>query len=282
MEDTRPLLPHRCELGEGPVWDEASGSLLWVDIPVGEIHRHAPGTDDVHTVALGVAVGAVCPRADGGLVAATARGFLLLGPGGQAEREIPVEADLAGNRMNDAKADSAGRLWAGTMALDESPGAGALYRLDPDGSVERILAGVGLSNGLDWSPDGSTFYYVDSLAGRVDAFDFDLGPGRLESRRPLAAIERGTPDGLTVDAEGTIWVALWGAGRVRRLSPEGETLAELALPTPGTTSCAFGGPGLGTLFVTTDGRRREGDPEAGKVFVARPDARGRAPSRFAG
>jgi sugar lactone lactonase YvrE len=280
MAVVRPLLDHRSELAEGPVWDASDGSLLWVDIPAGEVHRHVLGTDEVATISLGVAVGAVCLRAAGGLVAATARGFSFLDRDGELEREIPVEADLPGNRMNDGKADPQGRFWAGTMALDESPGAGALYRLDPDGSVERILTGVGLSNGLDWSADGATLYFVDSLTGRVDAFDFDAGAGRLGNRRPLVEVEGGTPDGLTLDADGFLWVALWGGGCVRRYSPEGDAAEEVALPTPGVTSCAFGGTALDTLFVTTDGRR--GDGAGGRLFAAEPGPVGRPPNRFAG
>ena len=152
---TRPLVDHRCELAEGPVWHAERGALWWVDIPKGQVHRVMPWSEDLVTIELGTMVGAVALRERGGLVAAVADGFLLLDDDGQVERRIPV-AEPDGNRFNDGKVDERGRFWAGTMALDESPGRGALYRLDPDGSVTQMLDGVGLSNGLDWSLDGRT------------------------------------------------------------------------------------------------------------------------------
>jgi sugar lactone lactonase YvrE len=277
----RPLLEHRCELAEGPVWDAEQDALWWVDIPAGHVHRHALGSSDLTTLEVGTPAGAVALRAAGGLVAAVADGFLFLGEDGAVERRIPVEADLPGNRFNDGKVDARGRFWAGTMAIDESPGQGALYRLDTDGTVTRTLAGVGLSNGLDWSPDGRTFYYVDSLSHRVDAFDHDPASGDLSSRRTLVDLRDSVPDGLTVDADGCLWVAVYGGWKVCRYSPEGEPLDELTLPTRRITSCAFGGPGLDILFVTSAARPGRNDPAAGAVLETRPGVRGRLPNRFA-
>jgi sugar lactone lactonase YvrE len=278
---TRPLLDHRCDLAEGPVWDAGRGALWWVDIPKGHVHRLAPATDDLATLELGTMVGAVALREGGGLVAAVADGFLLLRESGEVERRIPV-AEPAGNRFNDGKVDAHGRFWAGTMALDETPGRGALYRLDPDGSVTRLLDGVGLSNGVDWSLDGRTLYYVDSLTHRVDAFDFDPVPGGISNRRTLVDLADSVPDGLTVDAEGCLWVAVYGRWKVCRYSSEGELVSELELPTRRITSCAFGGPGLDRLFVTSAARPGRDDALAGAVFETRPGATGRLPNRFAG
>lgn len=276
------MLDHRCELAEGPVWDTERGALWWVDIPAGHVHRRTLDTGDFSTMELEPPVGAVALRAAGGLVAAVAKGFLLIGESGDVERRIEVEADLPGNRFNDGKVDARGRFWAGTMAMDETPGRGSLYRLDADGTATPVLDGVGMSNGLDWSPDNRSFYYVDSLTHRVDAFDHDPHSGELSNRRPLAAFEEGVPDGLTVDADGCLWVAVWGRSKVRRYSPAGQLLEELTLPTRRITSCAFGGPGLDVLFVTSAARPGRDDADAGGVFELRPGATGRLPNRFAG
>jgi sugar lactone lactonase YvrE len=278
---TRPLLDHRCDLAEGPVWDAARGALWWIDIPRGHVHRLTLGADDLVTLELGTTVGAVALRDGGGLVAAVADGFLLLGESGEVERRIPV-AEPAGNRFNDGKVDARGRFWAGTMAIDETPGRGALYRLDPDGSVTQLLDGVGLSNGVDWSPDGRTLYYVDSLTHRVDAFDFDPATGEISNRRMLVDLDDSVPDGLTVDADGCLWVAVYGRWKVCRYSPDGELVSELELPTRRITSCTFGGAGLDVLFVTSAARPGRDDALAGAVFETRPGATGRQPNRFAG
>jgi sugar lactone lactonase YvrE len=279
---TRPLLEHRCELAEGPVWDADRGALWWIDVPNGHVHRVTPGSDDLVTFKLESMVGAVALREGGGLVAAVADGFLLLDENGVIERRIPV-AEPQGNRFNDGNADEHGRFWAGTMALDETPGRGALYRLDPDGSVTQVLDGVGLSNGLDWSLDGRTLYYVDSLTHRVDAFDFDPDAGEISNRRKLVDLGDSVPDGLTVDADGCVWVAVYGRWQVRRYSPDGALVGEQELPTRRITSCAFGGRGLDVLFVTSAARPPERDDSlAGAVFEIRPGARGRLPNRFAG
>ena len=279
---TRPLLEHRCELAEGPVWDADRRALWWIDIPNGHVHRVTPGTDDLVTLELGTMVGAVALREHGGLVAAVAEGFLLLDENGDVERRIPV-AEPEGNRFNDGKVDPRGRFWAGTMAMDESPGRGALYRLDADGSVTKLLDGVGLSNGLDWSLDGRTLYYVDSLTHRVDAFDHDADTGEISDRRTLVDLGESVPDGLTLDGDGCLWVAVYGRWKVCRYSPDGDLMSELELPTRRITSCAFGGNGLDVLFVTSAARPPgRGDALAGAVFETRPGVRGRLPNRFAG
>jgi sugar lactone lactonase YvrE len=278
---TRPLLDHRCDLAEGPVWDAGRGALWWVDIPKGHVHRLTPGGDDLVTLELGTMVGAVALREGGGLVAAVADGFLLLGESGEVERRIPV-VEPAGNRFNDGKVDPRGRFWAGTMAIDETPGRGALYRLDPDGAVTQLVDGIGLSNGLDWSLDGRTLYYVDSLTHRVDAFEHDPASGEISNRRTLVDLGDSVPDGLTLDAEGCLWVAVYGRWKVCRYSSGGRLVSELELPTRRITSCAFGGTSLDVLFVTSAARPGRDDALAGAVFETRPGATGRLPNRFAG
>ncbi|MEJ5367246.1 MAG: SMP-30/gluconolactonase/LRE family protein [Bryobacteraceae bacterium] len=284
------VLDCRCGLGEGPVWDEGEGWLYWVDILAGRVHRWRPGTDQVETAEAGEPVGAAALRRGGGLVLALKTGFALAETFGGGLERLATYADAAPDlRMNDGKCDPAGRFWAGTMAMDFREGAGALYRLDADGSVTRVLEGVTISNGMDWTEDGSRMYYIDSPRRTIDAFDFDAESGRISGRRTVAAIpeEAGLPDGMTLDDEGRIWVALWGGGAVWCYSPEGRLLEVIEVPASQTTSCCFGGRDLGVLFITSarDGLSREQlqrEPEAGGIFAVRCGARGRAARRFAG
>jgi sugar lactone lactonase YvrE len=262
------------ELGEGPVWDDASGTLYWIDGPPGRVHRLDPeGTHARWEV--GQPVGAVFPRASGGLLVAARDGFLALDlESGTVATLSPVEQDRPGNRMNDGACDRAGRLYAGTMAADETPGAGALYRLDPDLSVTRLLTGVGISNGIGWSPDERLMYYSDSLAYQVDVFDYDPATGAIEGRRKFASVGNGgdvMPDGLAVDAEGGVWVAQWGGGVLCRYRPDGRLDRAVEFPHANVTSCAFGGPDLDRLYVTT----AAGPANAGGgLFVLTPGGTG--------
>ncbi len=284
------VLDARCGLGEGPVWDEREGRLLWVDILAGRVHLWSAGTGVVETMEAGEPAGAVALRERGGLVLALAGGFALADRFGEAVRPLAsYEGAGPGIRMNDGKCDPAGRFWAGTMALDFRKGAGSLYRLDPDGRVTRMLDGVTISNGLDWTDDGARMYYIDSPKRTIDVFDFDLEAGVMANRRTLVEIpeEAGVPDGMTLDAEGRIWVALWGGGAVRCYTPEGRLEAVIEVPASQTTSCCFGGDGFETLFITSardglDEGRLDREPLAGGVFAARCGARGRAARRFAG
>jgi sugar lactone lactonase YvrE len=193
-----------------------------------------------------------------------------------------VETDRPQNRMNDGACDPAGRFWAGTMALDERPHAGALYRLDPDLTVRTMLTDVTISNGIDWSPDGRRMYYVDSPTRRIDVFDFDPGTGAIADRRPFVDVpaESGIPDGITVDAAGFVWLALWGGAALHRYDPDGARERAVALPVSHPTSCAFGGPGLDELYVTSARRdltrdERARQPMAGGLLRLRPGVAGR-------
>ena len=180
-------------------------------------------------------------------------GFLFVDDDGSVRELAQPEAGRTDVRMNDGACDPQGRFWAGTMAYDESPGAGALYRLELDGSCTTVLTGLTISNGIGWSPDGSTMYLNDSGTGCVDAFRFDGATGAISDRRTLVRSDQPgvVPDGLTVDEEGGIWVALWGGGAVNRYAPDGSLLASVELPVERPTSCAFGGPDRATLFITT-------------------------------
>ncbi len=264
-------------LSEGPRWHHERQELLWVDILGRTLHRGTLAADGslerVVTIAIDRHVGAVAPARRGGYVLAAGPGFLFVDEDGKAQELAQPEAGRTDVRMNDGACDPRGRFWAGTVAYDESPGAGALYRLELDGSCTTVLTGLTIANGIGWSPDGRTMYLNDSGTGRVEAFRFDAPTGEIDERRTLVEGDRPgvVPDGLTVDADGGIWVAWWGGGAVHRYAPDGSLLATLPVPVERPTSCAFGGPDLATLFVTSaragldeDARARQ--PDSGRVF----------------
>ncbi|MFD5496914.1 SMP-30/gluconolactonase/LRE family protein [Streptomyces sp. GDS52] len=270
-------------LGEGPTWDPATGRLLWIDILNSRVHTYDPATGRRTLRRTEQHVGAVKPRAGGGLVLNLRDGIGLLDPDDTFRwlRHEPVP----GRRGNDAAVAPDGTLWAGTMRYDEATGGGTLTRVTGDGTAETVLDDVTVSNGTGWSPDGRLMYYVDTPTRRIDVFDVDAASGSVTGRRPLAVIEDGAgfPDGLTVDAEGCVWVALWDGAAVRRYTPSGALDRVVELPVPRVTACAFGGPGLSDLYVTT---ARVGlaspPPLAGSLLVVPDAGRGLAPPAFAG
>ncbi len=270
------------ELGEGATWDPATGRLLWIDILNSRVHTYDPATGRRTVRRTGQHVGAVKPRAGGGLVLNLRDGVGLLDPD-DTFRWLHREP-VAGRRGNDAAVAPDGSLLAGTMRYDEAPGGGTLSRVTGDGTATVLLDDVTVSNGTGWSPDGRLMYYIDTPTRRVDVFDFG-GDGTIAGRRPLAEIEEGVgfPDGLTVDADGCVWVALWDGGAVRRYTPSGELDRVIELPVPRVTCCAFGGPGLTDLYVTT---ARVGltapHPLAGSLLVVPGAGKGVAQPAFAG
>jgi sugar lactone lactonase YvrE len=275
---TGPVTQH----GEGPVWSPRWGGLRWVDMLAGDVLTlTVDGAVTRRHVATVVA--AVRPRRDGGAVLAVERGFALEAPDGTLTVLDPVWTD-DGVRMNEGGCDPDGRFWCGSMAYDQAPGAAAMYRLEPDGSVRVAFEGVTVSNGLEWSPDGSLAYYDDTATHRVDVFDYDSAAG-LTGRRPFVTLpDDGNPDGLTVDAEGGVWVALHGGGAVHRYDPDGRLDAVIDVPTPQVTACTFGGPQRDQLFITTSrqGLRPDEDPPAGSLFRVDPGVRGLPVREFAG
>ena len=275
----------RATLGEGPVWDAERAELIWVDIDRGLVHRHSPTRGTTDSIGFGQGVGCAVPRASGGLVLALADGFAALPPGGRfAEPLVAVEPERPRTRMNDGGCDTRGRLWAGTMSLDGDTRTAALYRLDPDLRLTRVLSCLSISNGLGWSPDDTLMYHVDTPRRRVDVFEFDAATGALGRRRAVIDIapEHGRPDGLAVDAEGGIWVALWGGGAVHRYDPDGRLDERVELPVSQVTSCCFGDEDLATLYVTSAARGTSGEPLAGVLFACRPGIRGLGATPFAG
>lgn len=305
-------LPSRAELGEGPIWDERTQSLLWVDIIAGRVHRFRPDLGTDAAAEAGTTVGAVGLRADGGLVLALADGLALV-DADQVRSALPEDArpptpggrhagtDLNytrlagpaiatdGVRFNEAKADPEGRYLAGTMDSREREPLGALYQFEPDGRASVLVEHVTISNGLDFSDDRRTLYYIDTPAGGVDAFDRDPETGRLSNRRRAAEVpgSAGGPDGMTLDSEGCLWVAVWGAGEVRRFSPDGTLIGVVHVPARQVSSVVFGGVHLDELFITTArvGQSQvdlAAQPRAGDLFWLQPGVSGRPSFRFAG
>jgi sugar lactone lactonase YvrE len=270
-----------CFHGEGPVWSERWGGLRWVDMMAGDVM--SLGADgQVGRRPVGTVAAALRPRRAGGAVIAVERGFALEDPDGTVSvlPELWAEPDI---RMNDGGCDPEGRFYCGTMANDERPGAGSLFRLDPDGGVQRVLRDVTISNGLDWSPDGARAYYNDTPTNRVSVFDYDP-EGGLSAMRTFVEIDPmdGHPDGLTVDTEGGIWVALYAGGAVRRYTPEGALDAVIEVPASRPTACALAPSG--ELFITTsrEGLALDEEPAAGSLFRAEVGVGGRTAREFAG
>ena len=264
-------------LSEGPRWIADRDELLWVDILRSQLHRSRVGAggmlESPVTTQIDRHVGAAAPAIGGGYVLAAGPGFLFVDAGGAVRELAQLDTGRTAVRMNDGACDPQGRFWAGTMAYDESPGAGALYRLELDGGCTTVLTGLTISNGIGWSPEGTTMYLADSGTRTIDAFAFDPSTGDLAQRRTIVRIDAPgvAPDGLTVDDRGDIWVALWGGGELRRYRPDGSLLTSVAVPVDRPTSCAFGGPDRTTLFVTPareglDRASLERQPDAGRVF----------------
>jgi sugar lactone lactonase YvrE len=253
------------KLAEGPRWDAAARRLLWVDIEGCELHVLESGED--RAIGLDAMVGAAAPTSSGAVLVALADRLALVDLADESVRTLVRLPHGPALRSNDGACDAAGRFWIGTMALDETPGAGALYRYD--GSLERVLDEVTLSNGIGWTRDATRMYYIDSPVQRVDLFDFELASGRVDDRRPFVSIDEsdGIPDGLTVDDEGGVWVALYGGSCVHRYDESGQLDAVLEVPAKNVTSCCFGGDDGRSLFVTTAA------PD-GNVYVTQPGVSG--------
>jgi sugar lactone lactonase YvrE len=283
--EAEPVSEATAVLGEGPYWVPEDSALLWVDIPNGQLFRTEFPSGATQSMSLG-AVSAAFPALGGGILTAGDNRLMLHTPptaAGDAwvSRTVAEVPAREGIRFNDASVDPAGRIWVGSMHIAESEPLGTLYRLDPGRVLTPVVKGVTVSNGIGWSPDGSRMYYADSPLRQVDVFDYDPATGEAFQRRVLADLSRvdGIPDGLTVDLDGCIWVAMWGGGALRRFTPEGEPDAVIPVPVSRPTSCAFGGPDLTDLFVTTasidltDGQLAA-EPLAGRLLRLRPGPSG--------
>ena len=270
--------------GEGPIWDAPAGVLRWVDMLQGDIVTLTPA-GEIHRRHVGAIAAAMRTRAAGGLVVAVEHGFVLIDGDGRIGPERAAFTD-PGCRMNEGGVDRQGRFFCGSMPYDQAGPRGALYRFDPGGDITVVLSGVTISNGVAWSADGERMYYIDSPTHRVDVFDYDPAAGMPSGRRALALVDprHGQPDGMALDAEGGLWVAIFGGQAVHRYAPDGKLDAVVELPASQVTACAFGGEHLGELYITTS---RENlppgtEPQAGAVFQVTPGVRGLPAGTFAG
>jgi sugar lactone lactonase YvrE len=274
-------------LGEGPLWHPDEKALYWVDIDEGCFYRFDPALGHHECFDVGVPIGCLAFRERGGLVLATKKGFAFWDFDTKELQHIAdPEADRPDTRFNDGAVDPQGRFWAGTLGTDPTC---ALYRLDPDMSVHTMVTGVTVANGIGWSPDNQTMYFTDSIPKTIYAFDFDPGTGAVENRRPFVHTpdEVGVPDGLAIDSEGFIWSARWDGWKITRYDPDGVVEREVALPVQRPTSCAFGGPELDELYITSarvglSEAELQRQPLAGDVFCLKTGIRGLPEPKFLG
>lgn len=291
-KDVNLVLGAKATLGEGAIWHARKGLLYWVDIEGRKVHIYNPATGKDREIDVGQPVGTVVPRKGGGLMLALHHGFATLDV---ETGEVSIIADPEQglpNRFNDGKCDPAGRFWAGTMPYQAGadPNGGALWCFNPDGRVEKKLSRIGCSNGIAWSLDRATMYYIDTTAREIWAFYYDNATGDIANKRVVVSVPEaeGVPDGMTIDRDGMLWVAHWGGWQVIRWNPDtGEKLQAIKLPVEKVTSCAFGGRDLRDLYITSariglDEAALKKQPHAGGLFRARPGARGVEAFEFAG
>lgn len=278
-------------LGEGPVWDEIGEKLYWVDIMSGMVYIYDPKENSNKGFKIDGHVGAVALREKGGFVMVTENGFAFINL--ESQEITPIadpESNIPGNRFNDGKCDPYGRFWAGTMAYKEERGAGGLYCLNPDLSVEVKLKNVSISNGLAWNKNQDKFFYIDTTEQKVFSFDYNYKTGEISGKTIIREINNriGFPDGMTIDEQDHLWIALYGGGKVIRVNPQnGDTVFEVKLPVPKPTSCTFGGKELNELFITTcrDDMSQsdiEQAPLSGSLFKVKLPYKGLPAYRFAG
>jgi sugar lactone lactonase YvrE len=281
LDNVELVLDARAVLGEGAIWDNKRHVLYWIDIDPGIVHVYDPATRKDRSISVGQSVGTVVPRKSGGLMLAVRNGFMSLDPETNETSLLAKPRDHnPENRFNDGKCDPAGRFWAGTM--ETTTCKGALFRLDTDLSVHQILDNVGCSNGLTWTLDKKTMYYIDTNTARIDAFDYDNATGTISNRRTIVKVPEayGLPDGMTMDIDEKLWVAHWEGGCVCRWDPTtGRLLRKITLPATLTTSCTFGGPDLDTLYITSartglDPASLAKQPKAGGLFAVNPGVSG--------
>lgn len=277
------VLDTKSDLGEGAIWNYKTGELLWVDITAKILNFYHPKLKNNKEMFTGQMIGTVVPAESGKVMVALQNGFYQLDPETGTKKLITnPEEGIEGNRFNDGKCDPAGRFWAGTMSTLGKRHAGALYRLDPDSSVHKMIDNVGTSNGIVWSPDYTKMYYIDTPTRKVMAWDYDNETGEISNPKTAIEVpeEMGYPDGMTIDEDGNVWIALWSGSAVGCWNPEtGELLRTIGVPAKNVTSVAFGDDDLGTLYITTarqgtSDEELEKFPHSGGVFKTRPGVKG--------
>ncbi len=285
------IIDAKAKLGEGAYWDDQAGVLYWVDIEGRQLRVYDPRTQSERVDATSDRVGTVVPRASGGVVMAVGRGAVIVDePGGAEQALCTFDEEPADSRMNDGKCDPNGRLWVGSISTKGVKEGSALYRVEADGSHRQMLTGITVSNGIVWTADERTMYYIDTPTRAVQGFDYDRATGDITKRRVAFEVPDGMgfPDGMTIDSEGMLWIAMWGGSAARRFDPStGEVLESIELPASNVTSCALGGVDLRDLYITTasvglNEAQRASQPTAGGLFHARVDVPGVPQHRFAG
>ena len=288
--EAEPVLACKNRLGEGPIWSVEEQALYWVDIVAPAIHRYRPADGAHDQWSMPEHIGSLSMRAAGGLVIALKSGFALFDPAsGAVEMIAKAEADKLDNRFNDGRCDREGRFFAGSLTYSEDSNVGSLWRLDRDRRATAVLNGITISNGLCWSPDGTTMYHVDTPTRTIRAFDYDQDEGVPSNPRVLVETdaEGGWPDGSITDSEGYIWNAEWDGARVVRYTPEGKVDRVVKVPAKRATCAAFGGPDLKTLYITSAWDRmardeRDAWPHSGDLFAVEVDVPGLPDPRYAG
>lgn len=282
------VLDAKATLGEGSIWQPKENKLYWIDIEGKTLHIYDPVTNKDKQFPLGSRVGTVVPVKGGGALVALQSGIKKIdtktGKLTFIDNPLPDTVNL---RFNDGKCDPSGRFWVGTMALDSRRKGAVLYRMDSDKTIHMMLDSVTISNGIVWTADKKTMYYNDTPTGTIQAFDYNDKTGAISNRRVVIRIPKGGggPDGMTIDADGNLWVALWGSGTVGKFDPHtGQLLQKVIVPAPNVSSCAFGGKNLETLYITTartwlsPGKLKE-FPLSGGLFSVKPGVRG-VPAEF--
>lgn len=271
------VLDHICKLGEGPVWDAASNSILWLDILKGEIHQFNTNTKQHSIFTAGEMIGCIAPREQGGFIAGLESGIGFIDIENNEVKHIISPEEGLNNRFNDGKADAAGRFWAGSMSKTEEENMGNFYMVDTDLSIHKKLEHVSISNGLAWNADNTILYYINTPTNYIFAFDFEVETGAINNQRVVVDLthEKGFADGMTIDEEGMLWVAFYDGWRVARYNPAtGDLIQQIDLPVANATSCTFGGTDLTDLYITTASKDMSNEalqqqPHAGKLFVVK-------------
>lgn len=281
--DVELVIDSKSDLGEGAIWNYKTGELMWINITGKILNIYNPKIGDNKEMFTGQMIGTVVPTESGNLLVALQNGFYQLDPKtGTKKLIVDPEEDILTNRFNDGKCDPSGRFWAGTLSLNGEVGVAALYRLDPDSSVHKMIEDVSISNGIVWSQDSKKMYYIDTPTQKVVRYDFDNETGEISNSDVAFEIsqELGSPDGMTIDSEGNLWIALWGGSAVGCWNPEtGKLIRKIEVPAKNVTSCAFGDDDLGTLYITsarqdTNEEELKKFPLAGGVFKTRPGVQG--------
>lgn len=289
--DSTIAFQHDAEVGEGSLWDERENCLYWVDIHGNAVHRYDPAAGSNPTRDVSEHVSTVVLDQGGGILVTTRNGFARFDwEARQLTRLGDPEEGNEATRFNDGKCDPAGRFWAGTMAYDCTEGAGSLYCMESDGTISKKLSDVTISNGLVWSGDARYFYFIDSLTYQIHRYDYDLETGHITNKHVVTEFDKdseGLPDGMAIDREDGLWVAMFGGSSVLRIDPTtGERTHKVNLPASNITSCAFGGENLRDLYITSatvhlSEEQRSAQPTAGSLFVARSPIAGHPSNRYA-